>query len=111
MTTTMKRFVVLWPLLSVLLSACGTHQPTAECSRFFSAMRKAFERYDRNNDGLISRQEYHAVINHLLGSGDGRAMRREDPDKDDQDFDSFDRNRDGYLAFDEFTGNKCEDGH
>jgi hypothetical protein len=90
---------VLWPLLPVLLSACGTHQPTAECSRLFLQMRKAFERYDTNNDGLISRREYHAVINHLPESGGGRAVRREDPDKDDQDFDSLDRNHDGYLAY------------
>ena len=107
----MRCSVVLLPMLLVLLGACGRHQQTVECSRSFSGMRKAFERYDTNNDGLISRQEYHAVIAHLLESGDGSAGRREDPDKDDQDFDSLDRNHDGYLSFDEFTGTKCKDGH
>jgi Ca2+-binding EF-hand superfamily protein len=98
---------VLWPLLPALLGACERHQPTTECSRFFSGMKKAFERYDTNSDGLISRPEYHAVITNLLQSGDGLAVRREDPDKDDQDFDFLDRNHDGRLAFNEFAGNEC----
>lgn len=72
-------------------------------------MKKAFRSYDTNNDGLISRQEYHIAISHLLGSGDGAGGRRENPDKDDQNFDSLDRNHDGYLGFDEYTGNECND--
>jgi Ca2+-binding EF-hand superfamily protein len=85
------------------LGACHGHQPTAKCSRFFEGMRAAFVRYDANDDGRISRQEYRDVINHVSGG-----PRDDDPERTGRDFDSLDPNRDGYLTFDEFAGDECK---
>jgi Ca2+-binding EF-hand superfamily protein len=105
MTARMRWFAAI-PLL---LGACGTHQPTAECVRFDGGMRAAFVRYDTNNDDRISPQEYRAVINKLVHSATG--FHRDDPGQTNQDFADLDVNHDGYLTFDEFTGNVCKDGH
>jgi len=65
-------------------------------------MKAAFERYDRDQDGRISRSEYHAVINSMTGLGG------EKPQQDDRDFAALDRDRDGYLTFEEFTRTVCQ---
>ena len=100
-TTIMRWFVALCPLL---LAACNTHGPTAECSRSLAGMRVSYERYDTNGDNRISRPEYHTVINNMVGLG------REKPARDDYDFDSLDRNHDGYVSLDELAGNTCKNG-
>jgi Ca2+-binding EF-hand superfamily protein len=109
MITTMRWFAVL--LCVLLVGACGSHQTTAECSRFLAGMRAAFERYDTNGDGRISPQEYRDVINNLVGRRVGQSAADDNPEQTDRDFDNLDRNRDRYLTFDEFTGNVCENGY
>lgn len=66
-------------------------------------MKEAFDRYDADNDGRISRPEYYAVIDKL-------GFKPFDRTRADHDFDGLDQNHDGYLTFSEFTGNVCKNG-
>lgn len=104
---------------ALLLGGCGTHHQTAECSRYLAGMKQAFDSYDTDHDGLISREEYRAAINNLIKSAHNRmddqpsreARQLDNPAVPGRQFDSLDANHDGYIGFDEFTGGICKNGH
>jgi calcium-dependent protein kinase len=64
------------------------------------AKKLAFEMYDTNHDGSISRDELFYAVKTLLGS-EGEALTKQ---QINQAFDHFDTNKDNTLSFEEFCG-------
>lgn len=78
------------------MSAEGTNDPNP-CE--LEEIQKAFRVYDKDNNGYVTMQEAHAVLQTVLGFEEEQTKCL---------IETFDRNRDGRLSYDEFSAFYCK---
>ena len=109
-------FCLVWAVEDVLPKLDKNKDGKVSKKEYVDAMAEAFDRYDRNGDGILTREEIRLIdkidtekfIREADADRDGKILKKEFEQAAENRFSSMDKNRNGYIDRKEWQSGRSE---